>query len=126
MKKARSEMKQNALYEMLRKEMYQTVRNDVQGSMMMQKTLTLTNSQQMGGKVGMEDAAYCATTLHKSSCASANPSDTKTAAARDDAISDLSGMKDKLKGVLTHYEGTLSLIIPPSARNHRSNFQRWK
>ena len=32
---------------------------------------------------------------------------TETAAARDDAISDLSGMKDRLKGVLTHYEGTL-------------------
>ena len=52
----------------------------------------------------MEDAAYCATTLHKSSCASADPSDTETAAARDDAISDLCGMKDRLKGMLTHYE----------------------
>ena len=57
---------------------------------MMQKTLTLTDSQQMGGEAGMEDAAYCATTLHKSSCASADPSDTETAAARDDAISDIS------------------------------------
>ena len=55
----------------------------------------------------MEDATYCATTLHKSSCASADPSDNETAAARGDAISDLSGMKDRLKGVLTHYEGTL-------------------
>ena len=65
----------------------------------------------------MEDAAYCATTLHKSSCASADPSDTETAAARDDAISDLSGMKDRLKGVLTHYEGTLKCatawVCPP-------------
>ena len=63
----------------------------------------------------MDDAAYCATTLHKSSCASADPSDTESAAARDDAISDLSGMKDRLKGVLTHYEGTLkcaSLGLP--------------
>ena len=55
----------------------------------------------------MEDAAYCETTPHKSSCASADPSDTETAAACDDAISNLSGMKDRLKGVLTHYEGTL-------------------
>ena len=46
-------------------------------------------------------------TLHKSSCASANPSDTETAAARDDAISDLSGTKDRLRGMLTHYEGML-------------------
>ena len=83
----------------------------------MQKTLTLTDSQQMGGEAGMEDAAYCATTLHKSSFASAKPSDTETAAARDDAISDLSGMKDRLKGVLTHYEGTLKCatawVCPP-------------
>ena len=40
---------------------------------MMQKTLTLTDSQQMVGEAGMEDAACCATTLHKSSCASADP-----------------------------------------------------
>ena len=57
------------------------------------------------------------TTLHNSSWASADPSDTKTVAARDDAISDLSGMKDKLKGVLTHYEGTLKCatawVCPP-------------
>ena len=99
-------MKQNALYERLKKDIYLAVRKDVEESMMMQKTLTLTDSQQMGGEAGMEDAAYCATTLHKSSCASADPSDTETAAARDDAISDLSGMKDRLKGVLTHYEGT--------------------
>ena len=31
--------------------------------MMMQKTLTLTDSHQMGGEAGMEDAAYCVTTL---------------------------------------------------------------
>ena len=84
---------------------------------MMQKTLTLTDSQQMGGEAGMEDAVYCVTTLHKSSCASANPSNTETAAARDDAISDLSRMKDRLKGVLTHYEGTLKCatawVCPP-------------
>ena len=83
----------------------------------MQKTLTLTDSQQMGGEAGMEDDAYCVITLHKSSCASADPSDTKTAAARDDAISDLSGMKNGLKGVLTHYEGTLKCatawVCPP-------------
>ena len=85
--------------------------------MMMQKTLTLTDSQQMGGEVGMEDASYCATTQHKSSCASADSSDTETAAARDDAIYDLSGMKDRLKGVFTHYEGTLrcatAWVCPP-------------
>ena len=84
---------------------------------MMQKTLTLTDSQQMGGEAGMEDAAFCATTLHKSRCASSNPSDTETAAAHDDAISDLSGMKERLKGVLTHYEGTLKCatawVCPP-------------
>ena len=65
----------------------------------------------------MEDAGYCATTPHKSRCASADPSDTETAAAHDDAISDLSGMEDRLKGVLTHYEGTLKCatawVCPP-------------
>ena len=112
-------MKQNALFEKLKKEIYPAVRKDVEESMMMQKTLTLTDSQQMGGEAGMYDAAYCATTLHKSSCASADPSDTETAAARDDAISDinLSGMKDRLKGMLTHYEGTLKCatawVCPP-------------
>ena len=49
MKKARSEMKQNALFEKLKKEIYPAVRKDVEESMMMQKTLTLTDSQQMGG-----------------------------------------------------------------------------
>ena len=45
MKKARSEMKQNGLYERLRKEIYPAVRKDVEESMMMmQKTLTLTDS----------------------------------------------------------------------------------
>ena len=44
MKKVRSEMKQNALYERLRKEIYPTVRKDVEESMMMQKTLTLIDS----------------------------------------------------------------------------------
>ena len=49
MKKA-SEMKQNALFEKLKKEIYPTIRKDVEESMMMmQKTLTLTDSQQMGG-----------------------------------------------------------------------------
>ena len=62
-------MKQNELYERLRKDMYLIVRKEIEESMMMQKTLTLTDSQQMGGEAGMEDAAYCATTLHKSSCA---------------------------------------------------------
>lgn len=65
----------------------------------------------------MDDASYCATTLHKSSCASADPSDTETIAARDDAISDLSRMKERLKGMLTHYEGTLKCatawVCPP-------------
>jgi hypothetical protein len=65
----------------------------------------------MGGEAGMADAGYCATTPHKSSCTSANPSDTETIAAHDDAISDLSGMKDRLKGVLTHYAGTLKCAI---------------
>lgn len=45
MEKVRSEMKKNALYERLRKDMYLVVRKDVEESMMMQKTLTLTNSQ---------------------------------------------------------------------------------
>ena len=99
-------MKQNALFVKLNKEIYPAIQKDVEESMMMQKTLTLTDSQRMGGEAGMEDAAYCATTPHKSSCASADPSDTETAAAHDDVISDLSGMKDRLKGVLTHYEGT--------------------
>jgi hypothetical protein len=107
MKKARIEMKQNDLYEMLRRDMYPKVRKELEESMMMQKTLTLRDSQQTGGEAGMDDAAYCATTPHKSSCASADPSDTETAAVHDDAISDLSGMKDRLRGVLTHYEGTL-------------------
>ena len=84
---------------------------------MMQKTITLTDSQQMGGEAGMEDAAYCARTPHKSSCASADPSDTETTAAHNGVISDLSGMKDRLKGVLTHYEGTLKFatawVCPP-------------
>ncbi|KAE8780874.1 hypothetical protein D1007_45913 [Hordeum vulgare] len=75
MKKARSEMKQNKLYERLRNDMYLTVQKEIEESMMMQKTLTLTDSEQMGGEVGMEDDGYCAATLHKSSCASANPND---------------------------------------------------
>ena len=65
----------------------------------------------------MEDDAYCMTTQHKSRCASADTSGIEIAAARDDAISDLSGMKDRLKGVLTHYEGTLKCatawVCPP-------------
>ena len=85
--------------------------------MMMQKTLTLIDSQQMGGEVGMEEVGYCETSPHKSGCASADPTDTETAAAHDDAISDLSEMKDKLKGMLTHYEGTLKCatawVCPP-------------
>ena len=40
MKKARSEMKQNALFEKLKKEIYPAVRKDVEESMMMQKTNT--------------------------------------------------------------------------------------
>ena len=67
----------------------------------------MTDSQQMGGEADMEDATYCATTSHNSGYASADPSNIETASAHDDAISDLSGMKDRLKGVLTHYEGTL-------------------
>jgi len=117
MKKARSEMKQNELYERLRKDMYPAVRKDIDESMMMQKTLTLTDSQQMGGEAGMEDAGYCVRTPRKSSCASADPSNIETAAAHDVAISDLSGMTDRLKGVLTHYEGTLKCatarVCPP-------------
>ena len=107
MKKARSEQKKNELYEMLRMHMYPIVQKEIEESMMMQKTLTLRDSQQMGGEAGKDNAAYCATTPHKSSYASADPSDTESVAAHDDAISDLSGMKDKLRGVLTHYEGTL-------------------
>ena len=60
---------------------YLAVLKDVEESMMMQKSLTLTDSQQMAGEAGMDDAAYCATTLHKSSCASADPSDTETITA---------------------------------------------
>ena len=86
--------------------------------MMMQKNLTLTDSQQTGGDMVMEDAAGCATTPHKSSCASADPGDTETAAAHDDAIYDLYGMTCILKGILTHYEGTLKCtttwVYPPS------------
>ena len=44
MKKARSEMKQNELYERLRKDMYLVVQKDIEEPMMMQKTLTLTDS----------------------------------------------------------------------------------
>ena len=39
MKKVRSEMKQNALFEKLKKEIYPAVQKDVEESMMMQKTL---------------------------------------------------------------------------------------
>ena len=43
-------MKQNALFEKLKKEIYPAIRKDVEESMMMmQNTLTLTYSQQMGG-----------------------------------------------------------------------------
>ena len=42
-------MKQNTLYEWLMKEIYPAVRKDVEESMMMQKTQTLTDSQQMEG-----------------------------------------------------------------------------
>ena len=45
MKKARSEMKQNALYERLRKDMYLDVQKDIEELMMWQKTLILTDSQ---------------------------------------------------------------------------------
>ena len=45
MKKCGSEMKQNALFEKLKKEIYSVVRKDVEESMMIQKTLTLTDSQ---------------------------------------------------------------------------------
>ena len=107
MKKARSEQKKEELYERLRMDMYPKVQMEIEESMMMQKTLTLRDSQQTEGEVGMDDAAYCATTPQKSSCALADPSDTETAAVHDDAISDISRMKDKLRGVLTHYEGTL-------------------
>ena len=69
-------MKQNELYERLRKDMYLDVQKDIEESMMMQNTLTPKDSQQMGGEAGMEDAGYCATTLHKSSCAPADPGDT--------------------------------------------------
>ena len=93
--------------------------------MMIGKTLTLTDSQQMGGEAGMEDAAYCATTLHKISCASADPSDTETAAARDDAIFDLSGMKDGPKGVLTHYEVTLNVQQPGFAHPSWTRASCW-
>ena len=47
MKKASSEMKQNELYGRLWKDMYPTVRKEIEESMMMQKTPTLTDSQQM-------------------------------------------------------------------------------
>ena len=102
----------------MKKEIYPAVRKDVvESMMMMQKTLTLTDCQKMGGEACMEDVGYCVTTPHKSCCASADPSDTETAAAHDDAIYDLSGMKDRLKGVLTHYEGTLKCattwVFPP-------------
>ncbi|KAE8782768.1 hypothetical protein D1007_43818 [Hordeum vulgare] len=117
MTKVRSEMKENELYEKLRNDMYLTVSNEVEESMMMQKTLTLTDRHQMGGEASMEDAGYCATKLHDSSYASADLSDNETAATHDDAISDLSGMKDRLRGMHTHYEGMLKCattwLCPP-------------
>jgi hypothetical protein len=67
MKKVKIEMKKKELYEMLKAELYPKVRKDLEESMMMQKTLTLRDSQQTGGDMGMEDAAGCATTPHKSS-----------------------------------------------------------
>ena len=45
MKKVRSEMKQNELYERLRKEMYLAIRKDLEQSMMIGKTVTLIDSQ---------------------------------------------------------------------------------
>ncbi|KAE8819464.1 hypothetical protein D1007_02694 [Hordeum vulgare] len=71
----------------------------------------------MGGEEGTKDVGYCATTLHKSSYALADPSDNETTAAHDDAISNLSRMKDRLRGELTHNEGKLryatAWVYPP-------------
>ncbi|KAE8805535.1 hypothetical protein D1007_18465 [Hordeum vulgare] len=71
----------------------------------------------MGGEESMEDVGYFATTLHKTSCASADPNNNETATAHDHAISNLYRMKDRLKGMLTHYEGTLKCatvwVCPP-------------
>ena len=58
----------------------------------------------------MDDATYCMTTPHKSSCASADPSDNDAAAGHDGAISDLYGQGERVKAVLTHYEGTLKCV----------------
>lgn len=70
---------------------------------------TTTNNWTTTGTTVSErhNAAYWTTTLQKSSCASVDPSNTETATARDDAIADLPRMKDRLQGMLTHYEGTL-------------------
>ena len=51
----------------------------------------LRESQETEGYVGMDDATYCMATPHKSSCASADPSDNDAAAGHDGAISDLYG-----------------------------------
>jgi hypothetical protein len=101
----------------LRTDTAPAVRTHIEETTLTPKTLTRTESRQMGGEAGTDDAGYYATTPHKSSCTSADPSDTETAAAQDDAISNLSGMKDRLKGMLTHYEGTLKCatawVCPP-------------
>ena len=46
MKKVKIEMKKKELYEMLKAELYPKVQKDLEESMMMQKTLTLRDSQQ--------------------------------------------------------------------------------
>ena len=43
-------MNKNELHGRLRKEMYPAVRKDLEQSMMIGNTLTLTDSQQMGGE----------------------------------------------------------------------------
>ncbi|KAE8803657.1 hypothetical protein D1007_20504 [Hordeum vulgare] len=84
------------------------VQREIEESVMMQKTLALTDSQQMGGDAGIEDAGYYAIAPHKNRCASADPSNNETATTHDDVISHLFGMNDTPRGMLTHYEGLLA------------------
>ncbi|KAE8819843.1 hypothetical protein D1007_02215 [Hordeum vulgare] len=89
MKKARSDDKRTDLYEMIKRYMYPGIRKEVEESYMQQETLMMGDSQEMQGGVGINDATYCVATPHKSSCASADPSNNDAAARHDGAISDL-------------------------------------
>ncbi|KAE8792853.1 hypothetical protein D1007_32542 [Hordeum vulgare] len=93
MKKAISESKRKDLYGMFKRDMYPEIRKKVEESLMQQKTLTLTDSQDTQGDVGMDDGTYCMGTLQRSICASADPSNTEAAAGHNGALCDLHGHK---------------------------------